>query len=473
MKILLLNPPTYDNKAFIREGRCTHEQGAWATQWPPITLATAAAMLEEKGHDVAILDCPAQIISVDDLLERTSRGTFDVIAWATGTTSIQSDLALAPAFKKISSDVCTAVFGTHVTTLAEKTLRESDGLDCVMRNEPEETLVALVECLRNNNTIESVKGISFRDQAGNVVHNSPRGYMPDLDSLPFPAWHLVDLNRYRLPLIGEKYVILLPVRGCPYACSFCTTGTYYGKKLRRRSVSRMMDEIETIVSRFGISNFFIWADTFTADRDYVMRFCEEIGRRNIDMKWTCNSRVDTVDQELLKAMSRAGCWMISYGIESGSQKVLDEMKKGITLNQSEMAVKMAKRAGILVAGHFVLGFPEGNEDTIKETIKFAMKLNPNVAQFYCAVPFPGSSLYDEASDKGWITGKGFEEFSQNNAVMDLPGLSPSVVNRYRKRGYLKFYLSLRRVAGMWKLMRMGGIRHIARSGVGFIKWIYS
>ena len=254
MKILLLNPPTYDNKTFIREGRCTQEQGAWATQWPPITLATAAALLEGEGYDVAILDCPAQGYTVNDLMDRISAEDFDLIAWATGTSSIESDLALSTAFKEIRQATYTAVFGTHVTALAGETLSAAEGLDFVIRNEPEATLVALAACLRREDDRETVKGISFRTSDGHVIHNTSRAYMPDLDSLPFPAWHLVDLDSYRLPLIGEKYVILLPVRGCPYACSFCTTGTYYGKRLRRRSVPRMMDEIEYIISRFGINN---------------------------------------------------------------------------------------------------------------------------------------------------------------------------------------------------------------------------
>jgi anaerobic magnesium-protoporphyrin IX monomethyl ester cyclase len=473
MNILLLNPPTFDNKAFIREGRCNQEQGVWTTLWPPITLATAASMLEQEGHKVEVQDCAARQVHLSTLLSRIRKGTYALIVWSTATPSIESDLALAKEIKRIDSGITTAVFGTHVTALAGECLEKTEGLDFVVRNEPEESIVAVAESLQNRTPLRDISGISYKDSDGRVMHNPQRPFVRDLDSLPIPAWHLLDLDRYRLPLKGDKFLILSPVRGCPYLCNFCTAQTYYGKKLRKKSVPKVMEEIEYIIDRFGISQFFVWADTFTADRGYVMEFCQAVKDRKLEIGWTCNSRVDTVDGTLLETMARAGCWMISYGIESGNQEILDQVKKKITLRQCRTAVRMAKAAGIKVAGHFVLGFPGETEEILEETLAFALSLDMDMAQFYCAVPFPGSSLFEMARAQGWIEGRRFDEFRQDNAVMNLPGLSPSTVNDYRKRAFRRFYLRPRPFLQMLNLINMRSIGETIRGGARFVKWIGS
>jgi radical SAM superfamily enzyme YgiQ (UPF0313 family) len=442
----------------------------WATQWPPITLATAGAVLEKHDHTVEIIDCSAENITREAILNKIAGGVFDLVGWATGTPSIRDDLALAAEIKEIDRRIHTAVFGTHVTVRAEECLRETLALDFIVRHEPEISLAALTDCLQRGDTLESVEGISFRDKTGGIVHNPSRDFIEDLDSFPFPAWHLVDLDCYRLPIIGKRYVILLPVRGCPWPCNFCTSGVYYGKKLRRRSVSRMMDEIGHIMERFGIADFFIWADTFTADREYVLDFCREIRRRKFTIRWTCNSRVDTVDRVLLDEMRRSGCWMISYGIESGSLKTLESIQKRINPAQSRRAVEWARKAGIITVGHFIMGFPGETMVTLRETVDFALSLKLDMAQFYCAVPFPGSSLYDRAEAEGWIAGKEFHEFNQGTAVMELPGLAPPIVNRYRRRAFLRFYLRPRQMVTAAKLVRRGGVKHLMKTGMRFAKW---
>ena len=473
MKILLLNPPAPNKNAFIREGRCTQVRGAWATLWPPITLATAGAMLEAQGHHVEIIDCAARGIGLGYLLKGIRKIPYALIAWSSGTPSIKSDLSLAKEIKRVNSGVRTATFGTHVTALAQACLNEAPDLDFVIRNEPEESLVALVRSLENKSEPKDVKGISYRNADGKILHNPKRPFMDDLDALPFPAWHLLDLTNYKLPLTGEKFLILAPTRGCPYSCTFCTAQTYYGRKLRKKSVQRMMDEIEYNMDRFHINQFFIWADTFTADKDYAMRFCHGIRARGFTVHWTCNSRVDTVDQNLLKTMAKAGCWMISYGIESGNEAVLNSTGKHITPDQSRIAVKMAKEAGIKVAGHFVLGLPGEDEKTLKETVDLALTLDMDMAQFYCAVPFPGSSLYQTATDKGWIEGRDFDEFQQDNAVMNQPGLPASVVNEQRKAAFRRFYLKPANVLRILDLIKGNGIGNTIKTGVQFLGWTRS
>ena len=473
MKILLLNPPAPDNRAFIREGRCTQEQGAWTTLWPPVTLATAGAMLEADGHEVEIRDCAAQKIPLSPLLKKIRQRPYELVAWSSATPSINADLALADKVKGVNPHIKTVTFGTHVTALPESCLKESKGLDFVIRNEPEESLAALAAGLATGIGPESIKGLSYRDTDGQVLHNPSRPFINDPDGLPFPAWHLLDLEKYRLPLIGEKFLILAPVRGCPYPCTFCTAQTYYGRRPRKKSIPRVMDEIAYNMDRFGIDQFFIWADTFTADQDYVGRFCEAVLNRDLKISWTCNSRVDTISRDLLKTMAKAGCWMISFGIESGNQGILDGAKKDITPEQARNAARMATDAGIKAAGHFVFGLPNETQETIKETLDLALGLDIEMAQFYCAVPFPGSPLFELARAHGWIDGREFEEFRQDNAVMNLPGLPPSVVNKYRKEAFRRFYLRPGRFFRMMRLIKTGGMGKAIKGGIRFLGWAAS
>jgi radical SAM superfamily enzyme YgiQ (UPF0313 family) len=357
MKILLLNPPARDNKKFIREGRCTQEQGVWATLWPPLSLATMGAVLEAAGHVVQIVDCAAQGMSRNAVAHVISDFLPRAVIWSTGTPSIESDLELASFIKGCDDKVTTVVFGTHVTVLDKECLTAFPAIDCIIRNEPEMTLAVLVKTLTEGGCLTDVAGITFRTDTGTTVANPPRPYLEDLDSLPLPAWHLLDLNRYRLPLKGKPFLMVAPLRGCPFNCSFCTCQTYYGKRLRKRSVASVLKELEYDGERFGIRDFFIWAETFVVDRAYVAALCRGIIERGLRISWTSNSRVDTVDKELLTLMAQAGCWMISYGIESGSQKILDEADKGTTIEQAMQAVRCAHEAGIKTVGQFILGLP--------------------------------------------------------------------------------------------------------------------
>jgi len=470
MKVLLLNPPSSDNKKFIREGRCTQEQGVWATLWPPLSLATMGAVLEEAGHVVKIVDCAAQEMNRDAVGHLMREFFPEAVIWSTGTPSIESDLELASFIKGCDDKVSTAVFGTHVTVLDKECLTAFPAIDCIIRNEPEMTLGALVTTLAEGGRLADVAGITFRTDTGTISANPPRPFIEDLDSLPLPAWHLLDLDRYRLPLKGKRFLMVAPLRGCPFNCSFCTCQTYYGKKLRKRSVESLLKEIEYDGERFGMRDFFIWAETFVVDRAYVAALCRGIIERGLRISWTSNSRVDTVDRELLTLMAQAGCWMISYGIESGSQKILDESHKGTTLEQAAEAVRYAREAGIKTVGHFILGLPGETEASLKQTINYARSLPLDLAQFYCAVPFPGSRLYDRALEEGWITRPDYSCFKQDCALMELPTISSDEVNRYRTLAYKRFYGNVRSICKTLTLINWKDAGRLVTAARDFWKW---
>ena len=470
MNILLLNPPAQLNKKFSREGRCTQEQGVWGTLWPPVSLAMIGAVLEKDGHNVSIIDCPSAAVDFAGLQGELQRFNPRLVIWSTGTPSIANDLELAGYIKGSLPACTTAVFGTHVTALDRQCLQAAPALDCIIRNEPELTAQDLAAALASNTSLAGIAGLTWRDAPKKIVSNPARPFIGDLDSLPFPAWHLLSQQQYLLPLKGRPFLIIAPQRGCPFSCTFCTCQTYYGKKLRARSTANIIAEIEYDMQRFGVRDFFFWAETFVVDRQHVAELCQAMLHAKLDIAWTCNSRIDIVDAELLKLMARAGCWMISYGIESADQKVLDTVRKGTRVEQAAVAVGLARAAGIKTAGHFIFGLPGDTEEAMKKTLELARSLKLDVAQFYSAVPVPGSLLYEQAIEKGWIDKMNYAGFSQNSSVMRLPGLSPETVNRCRAAAYRQFYLNPLTWLRTLRMLEWQGLKNMFRSAGAFLRW---
>lgn len=462
--IFLFNPPGPDNKGFTREGRCTQEKGAWATLWPPVTLATAAAFLEQDAHTLDVTDFPALGLPLGSLKDAAAKSRPDFAIWNTGTPTLISDIAIAETIKSVSPETITCVMGTHVSVLPGQAL-SIGSVDIVIRGEPELTIRKICSCKGKEFT--GIPGISYRDKDGKIIHNPDSDFMnPEI--IPHPAWHHIDISPYRLPLKGRPFLIVAPLRGCPFPCSFCTAGIYYGRKLRKRPVNNVIEEILNNRIKYNVNDFFIWADTFTADREYVTEFCTELVSRKIKTAWTCNSRVDTVDWEMLQLMKKAGMWMISFGLESGSDEILKRSKKGIRTGQSRTAVETAHRLGIKTSGHFIYGLPGETESSMMQTLAFALDLPLDIAQFYSASPFPGTGLYDEATAEGWLTEN--DSFSQSSAVMELPGLSAKRVDAFRRYSYRRFYLRMTTLLRLLEIAGPSAVKNILFNIKAFSGW---
>lgn len=413
-------------------------EAAWTAIWPPISLATTAALLEREGIQTQVIDAVVEEIDISKLKRILKQIKPDLLIINTATPSIVSDLQIAALAKKIDPQIKTLAFGIHVSALPEKTMFSAPSLDFIAQGEPELTILELALKIKKKNSWTKIKGLVWRSGKKTMV-NAPRPLEKNLSQWPYPAWNKIKINKYLLPFSQKPFLLVDTGRGCPYPCQFCAAKVYYGSTPRFPSPSRIVDEIEDNQRRYGVSDFLFWSESFTLNRQNSLAICREIIKRKLKVSWVCNSRVDTVSLEQLKLFKKAGCWMIGFGLESGNDKILKLMKKKIKLTQIKKAVKVAQKAGLEVTGHLMVGYPGENEKTIKETIKMAIDLDLDFAQFYTLVPFPGSEIYKESLAKNYLNTTDWSRFEQNFGVIDTPWLSGNQVEKTRSLAYRRFY----------------------------------
>jgi len=419
-------------------------QEAWGTSWAPLTLALIAAVLRENGFKVSLKDCSNDEVSFEQLEEEIKSFQPKLLVVNTSTPSIDSDLKVADIAKKTGKDIKTVFFGIHPSALPEETFRGSPNVEFIAAGEPEYTVRDLAIAIRDNLPINTVKGLIYRAD-NKIIYNEKRPFIENLDELPYPAWDLVNINGYRLPITNRPFLLVLTGRACPYPCTFCAAGAFYGKKPRFRSWQKIVAEMKYVKEKYNIRDFLFWSENAVFDRQQMCNISQGLEREVPGVRWVCNARVDIVDEELLRVMKKAGCWMIGYGIETGTQRVLDLMKKNIKIEDIEKAVALTKKVGIEVTGHVIVGYPGETRDDILSTMKLLKKVDPDYIQVYCSVPFPGSDLYEMAKKSGWITSTDWSMYEQNFSVLKTPYLSPQDVMTLREQVIKSFYLNPRKM----------------------------
>lgn len=440
MKTMIVNPPTCSGMKYIREGRCEQRLNSFQYVMVPISLPMIAGALEARKHEVKILDCIANDVDVEGLKKAILEFNPSFVLFNMSTATSSSDIEVINMMRPLTNAHFT-VIGNHATSLPEEVLSAS-GLDSVIRREPELTAQDLVDAIETGRDLLKVLGISFKRADGTILHNEDRPFNENLDDLPFAARHLLDNAKYTLPVINEPYTLIITSRGCPYSCIYCTAYQYYGKKLRLRSAENVVDEMQECLEKHHVRNFTMWSDTFNQNKKFVMEVCAEIKKRGLDTKirWMANSRVDHVDKEVLAEMRSSGCIGVSYGVESGVEEILKNMKKGATAEQARVAVKLTKEAGIEVLTHIIFGLPGDTPETINQTIKYVKELDPDYAQFYCAIPFPKTELEEMGKKNGWITTEDYAKYELNQPILNLPTLTMEQLQEARNRAYREFYL---------------------------------
>mgnify|MGYP001593919417 CR=1 FL=1 len=436
-KIIFVNPPTPEKGVMVirdldRSGRKTREK----TIWPQTNLAYLAAVMKNEGFDVEIMDCIADKIYWDKFEKIIDKKKPDYILFNSISSTISNDMRTASIAKENGAK--SIAVGSHVTALPKKSMEKFTDLDFVTMGEAEETLKELVMFVENKKDFAGVLGIAWRN-GGGIVVNEKRPLIKNLDSLPIPLHELLPINKYNLPFIGSKFTFVMESRGCPFRCTFCRSPIAWNRVFRTRSSDSIFKELQYL-KKIGVKNILFHSDTFTVNKNIVIELCKKIIDNNLKIRWMCNSRVDTVDRETLDWMKKAGCEMIMYGIESGSQKVLDLSKKDITISKIIETVKNTRTAGIKVWGYFIIGLPGEDKETIEQTIKLAKELPLTLANFAVAAPYPGTEFQSLALEKGWLKSDNWEEYDQNySAIVSYPDFTADEIIKTMKRAYKEFY----------------------------------
>lgn len=463
MKTIIINPPC--DKGFDRSGRWPAKT-AGGTVIEPLFLAYTAAVLEKNYLPVELIDCRPFYISQEELLKKIDENS-DLAVLQTSTASINQDLETAKKIKDAFPSIKIALVGSHVSVLDKEILEANKFIDFAARGEYEYTILDLA---RGKNP-KDILGLTFREDS-NIIRNPERPAIENLDDLPFPARHFLPMEAYFEPIFKSKRTFrLMGSRGCPFQCTFCLwPQTMYGRKVRFRNPKMIVDEIEHLINDYQANGLYFEDDTFALIPDRVIEICDEIITRNIKINWSCMGRVDTVTEEMLKAMKKAGCFMIRYGVESSSQNILNLAKKGITIEQVVRAFNTAKDIGIQTHASYTLGLPGETKETMKATIKFAVNLGSDFAQFGIAMPYPGTELYKEAEKQGWLKAKSWQDFEASaNSVLEYPHLKAEDIIRAHQEAYRKFYM--RPGYALKRLFKIGSFGEIIQLIKGFFNLI--
>ncbi|OGZ34354.1 MAG: hypothetical protein A2Y98_00965 [Candidatus Portnoybacteria bacterium RBG_19FT_COMBO_36_7] len=461
-KILLINPPWV-----IGEDKNLWKQVA--SSWPSLGLAYIAAVLEKEGHEVFYLDCSAEHITVGEAEEVIKKyQNPDFIGLTATTPLINNALAIAKAAKKIFPRTKIVLGGIHPSVMPEEVIA-NEAVDFLLIDEGEETMKELV--LGKNP--EEILGLCYKDN-GQIIKNPLRPLIQDLDSIPFPAYHLLPMDKY-YPAIGSykrlPAMILLATRGCPGRCTFCYR-TFRGL-VRKRSAKNIIEEIKFLQKNYGIREFAFYDDTFTLFKNLIREFCEILINEKTDISWSCFTRVDYINKGLLELMKWAGCHLILFGVESADEQILQNINKNISLEQVRQVVKLARESGIETRASFMFGNQGETEETIKKTIDFAIKLDPDEAQFNITTPYPGTELFSWAKEKGYIKSFNWNDYSYSNVVLELPGLSRDILQRYYQLAHRRFYfrpkMILRRIS---RIRNWAQLKQEIKGGLGLLKFLY-
>jgi len=472
MKILLINPPSLSSISSVLPSALEEERG----HNPPLGLLYIASFLKKKleNCDIRVIDGPTENLNYSQLKERIKEFNPEIIGLTAMSFTVIDALETAKLAKAINPQVKIVMGGPHVHIFGKETL-DLGNADFVILGEGEKTFYQLAKNIEDEEKLKEVPGLVFYDQEHNLIHTGPAQFIENLDELPFPARDLIDNKKY-YSVLGTSNLVttMITSRGCPYRCLFCDR-PHLGKMFRARSPKNVVDEMEQCLNNYGIKEFLIYDDTFTVDRRRVIDICQEIEKRKLNIVWDIRARVDTIDKELLAIMKKAGCERIHYGVESGTQKILDVLRKGITLQQVEKAFKLTKKAGIQTLGYFMIGNPTETKKDILQTIKFAKKINPDYVHITVTMPFPATDLYFLALQKVIIKKDVWLEFAKNPSLDFVPpiwqeNLTKEELHDLIKKAYQEFYFRpaylLKRI---FALRSLGELKRKAKAGLKVFK----
>jgi anaerobic magnesium-protoporphyrin IX monomethyl ester cyclase len=499
--VLLVNPPSPDGGIWIRTQHRVGRRSREEMVWPQCSLAQHAAMLQ-PDYTVEVIDAIAERLTWKEFEQRLRAKAPKYYFTQCTAPTLTNDMYGAMLAKSLGA--MTIAFGTHVTAMPTETLRDFPALDFVLRGEPELTFRELIDVLegrqhdraawvqaflektdpeweptpdtapRNGTPLDlgKIKGLVWR-RKGEITMNESRPFIPDLNDLPVPIYDLLPLDHYRMPLMKGPFSFVVTSRGCTAGCKYCIKHVSYQWSVRLLSPERIMKEL-WLLKDLGIHNIHMYADLFTVNREQVMELCDRIIKEGLKIRWTCNSRVDYVDEEMLQMMGRAGCWMISWGIESGNEQILKRAAKGADPKKARQALTWARKAGIKNWGYFIIGLPGETVETIRQTIDFAKSLPLEIALFHIAAPYPGTPFFFDVVNNGWFReGTKWEEVDMDKGtVLQYSNLSAEDLMYWQKRAFREWAF---RPGPMWTYLKMlcsdaHTFKRAVRVGVEHLQW---
>lgn len=429
-RVLLIYPPS---PVINREDRCQQptKELLVIPPLPPTDLMYLASIVENCGFEAIIRDYSQGGNFEADLKEIQPNYLVANIA----TPTFKSDMMAVQLAKEIVPSICTIVKGAPFLTYNTNTIYENPFIDYVIMGEAELTLKDILDGVPDN----EILGICYRENF-QPVKNDKRPFIDNLDILPFPARHLVDNSIYKRPDNGKVQAVVKVARGCPFHCFFCLATPVSGAKVRTRSPENIVAELKECVEKYNIKNFLFWSDIFNFNREWTLELCQKIIESGLKITWSSNTRADTMDDEMAKMMYKSGCRLVSIGVESGSQKMLDNIGKKITLDDIRNTVKILKKNKIKIYNYFVIGLPWETEETVEETIKFAIELDSNFISFYTATPLPGTKYFAYAMLNKLVEGNLDFRSAYYEPVVRSEHLSKERIFELHKQAVKRFYL---------------------------------
>ena len=442
MKVLIINPP-------LTAKEQARDFEAAVNVLPPLGIAYIAAVLEKDKFDVTVIDSIPTKTSHSEIRSLIEKEKPEMIGIAATILQVESANLIAKNAKEVSPKSVIVIGGPHVATMPERVLKESQFYELGVTGEAEYTFREIARKIRKKDfNFKEVQGCYSKGSKGKIYFGGIRPYIANLNELPFPARHLLPpLELYNpSPITYKKFPVgtMMSSRGCPAQCTFCDRSVF-GNWTRQRDPINVVDEMQELVEVYGAKEIKFYDDTFTINPKRVLQICDEIKKRKLNVTWSCLTRVSNVNKEILEAMHSSGCWHVLYGIENGNQHMLDYIKKGTNLTQIRNAVKWAKEAGLNVRGSFICGLPGETKETIENTVKFALGLGLDEANFYTLVLYPGNELYHMLKKEGKIRHENYKDYNplayDDNAVLAYvpDGMEEKELKSIIKKAHRRFY----------------------------------
>lgn len=435
MKICLVNTPYKDMYGPIKTG---------VGYYFPIGLGYIASALLKKGHEVTILDPEVEKLNHEGIKLFLKKNQPALVGISCATPNFSNASCIAKTIKE-ELNIPVILGGVHASALPTQILKNHSEFDIIVIGEGELSFSEICDYYTGKiKTLEGIEGIAYRIKEG-IKKTKPRKPIGNINAVPFPARHLVDMNKYKLSVhldLGKKSATILTSRGCPFQCTYCASHLTMGRKFRFHSPEYVTEEIEHLMLKYGIKHVVIQDDTFTVNKRRVDKICQNLIDKKLNLDWYCFARVDTVSEDLLKLMKKAGCYSIGFGIESADETILKNIKKNITLDRCREMLKFSNNLGLRTLAFFMFGNPGETKETIEKTIKFAKELKPNLAFFNSLIPYPGTEVYDKYYKSKFEDSEKWKDFVAIgvNPVVELENLSARDIQKYVYQANTQFYL---------------------------------